>query len=122
VRQLVVPDLPDWEVQYKRWQRERRQRYLKVLPADFTQPDSARASGGQGQAGWEPAPEVTDADRNGDMHSLHRALTNRLFLILKMRGALPSFWGESEEGRREKAGGPLRGRQRRGRWQVLQLF
>eukprot|EP00884_Botryococcus_braunii_P010691 jgi/Botrbrau1/19623/Bobra.0448s0003.1 len=86
---VVVADMPDWEIEYKAWQWERAKRYLKPLPPELSQPDTSRQAGAETEMEWEPAPEVTDADRNNDTRSLNRALTKRLFLLLKGKGGSP---------------------------------
>lgn len=76
--------MPYWEIEYKAWQWERRKRYLKPLPPEFEQVEDDQSGGGEVE--WEPAPEVTEADRQNDIRSLNRALTKRLHLLVKKKG------------------------------------
>jgi hypothetical protein len=81
--------MPDWEIEYKAWQWERAKRYLKPVAPEMLQPDSTRAGASETDMEWQPAPEVTEADRTHDTRSLNRALTKRLYLLLKRQGGLP---------------------------------
>lgn len=87
ISQVIMPEVPDWETDYRLWQLDLQNKYNKVLPDEFVQPKTnyeqdATEDGQQ----WQPAPRTTEADATMDMKSLWRRLDRRLFLLVRTKG------------------------------------
>ena len=86
--QVIMPEPPEWESEYKLWQIDLQNKYNKVLPDEFIQPKTTYEQGDteEGSQQWQPAPRVTEADHAMDTKSLWRRLDKRLFLLVKTKG------------------------------------
>lgn len=88
MRQVVVPDDLQFEVDYHDLKERLFSKYRQPVPEEFA---SVRGGGVEegaegAQAGFTPAPTTTEADEANDRTSLRRALDKRLFLLIKARG------------------------------------
>lgn len=59
-----------------------RQQFRREYPQEFLDASSSREAD-EGEADFEPAPTVTEADRTNDRRSLNRALSRRLYLLIR---------------------------------------
>lgn len=110
---VVMPDFPEWELDYLQWQHEFRLRtgFYKSLPKELTDqkagPEETEEGGlREGGGGWEPSSLTTAADRSGDRRTTNRRLDQRLFLLLRSkqskRWEFP--WVSLQEGESTRAG------------------
>ncbi len=76
---VVLPDPPQWEVEYHEWSESRRDRHRVKLPDQIVEPKGLL----ENLPDFEPAPRETEADRTGDRKTLQRKLSEYLFLVLK---------------------------------------
>ncbi|KAI8113089.1 hypothetical protein M9435_003095 [Picochlorum sp. BPE23] len=85
---VLMPEMPQWEKEYRDWQEEFNSKTFKTLPSKLT--EGAKSEGSEESSStWEPAPRETLADTTGDRKSLRRRLDQRLFLLVKKNGQ----WG-----------------------------
>lgn len=85
---VLMPEMPQWEKEYRDWQEEFNAKTFKTLPSKLT--EGAKSEGSEESSStWEPAPRETLADTAGDRKSLRRRLDQRLFLMVKSNGK----WG-----------------------------
>jgi large subunit ribosomal protein L46 len=62
--------------------------YSKTLPPAITEDKKAREGAGDDAATqWRPASRETEADRSGDRRSLRRRLDQRIFMLVRQKGA-----------------------------------
>lgn len=89
---VIMPEASEWETEYLTWQHKMHSREKKELPEEFTTEKMViEQEGGEGGVGrWQPAPRETEADIAMDTRSLRRKLDQRLFLLVKEKGA--SSW------------------------------
>lgn len=82
---VVMPQLPQWEVEYADWQEKLVSKRLKPVPKEFTddRKTAEDLAGPSAEARWQPAPLETAADRSGDRTTTRRRLDQRIFLLLK---------------------------------------
>lgn len=82
---VVMPQLPQWEVDYAEWQEKLMSKRLKPVPKEFTddRKTAEDLAGPSAEARWQPAPLETAADRSGDRTTTRRRLDQRIFLLLK---------------------------------------
>lgn len=92
--QVVAPGLKKWEMEHMVWQYEWNLPYYKQYPSDMIEERVTEETDSEIAASnrWEPAPLVTAADQSGDVRSLNRKLTDRLFLLVRRKGA-GAGWG-----------------------------
>eukprot|EP00271_Cylindrocystis_brebissonii_P014757 TRINITY_DN36282_c0_g1_i1.p1 TRINITY_DN36282_c0_g1~~TRINITY_DN36282_c0_g1_i1.p1 ORF type:complete len:269 (-),score=48.12 TRINITY_DN36282_c0_g1_i1:182-988(-) len=90
---VVLPNLPDWEQEYKAFSFARQQMYRKEYPQQLLEKSSSfsAAEDEEGALAFEPASKITAADRKNDVRSLSRALDQRLFLIVQGRPLRSDF-------------------------------
>lgn len=87
-----MPEASEWETEYLTWQHKMHSREKKELPEEFTTEKMViEQEGSEGGVGrWQPAPRETEADIAMDTRSLRRKLDQRLFLLVKGKGKLPT--------------------------------
>lgn len=84
-----MPEIPEWEIDYKVWQLELQNKHNKALPDEFIQPKTTfEDDGEESSQQWQPAPRETQADLAMDTKSLWRRLDRRLFLLVKTKGVM----------------------------------
>ena len=88
LRQVVVPDDLQFEVDYHDLKERLFHKYRQPVPEEFASVRGGSTEEGTegGPAGFTPAPTITEADEANDTTSLRRALDKRLFLLIKARG------------------------------------
>lgn len=92
----VMPEPPAWETEYRAWSEARGARFLKELPEELVNPKGEfEETESDAEAAFEPADRVTDADRSGDVRTLHRKLDQFLFLVVQDRAT--GQWGFPRE-------------------------
>ena len=80
----VMPEPPAWETEYREWSEARGARFLKELPEELVNPKGEfEETESDAEAAFQPADRVTDADRSGDVRTLHRKLDEFLFLVVQ---------------------------------------
>ncbi|KAK9803311.1 hypothetical protein WJX72_011878 [[Myrmecia] bisecta] len=86
---VIVPDEPAWENEYLTWREQLQQRYYKEYPPQFLAGKGAQQDEAEQdtRTQFQPAPRITEADHNNDRKSLWRKLDQRLYLLVKERGA-----------------------------------
>lgn len=94
ILQVIMPEAPEWETAYLTWQAELQNKSAKELPEEFTAEKVViEQDGGEGGLHrWQPAPRETEADAANDTQSLRRKLDQRLFLLIKGKGKLPTLF------------------------------
>ncbi|KAL4440471.1 hypothetical protein ABPG75_003472 [Micractinium tetrahymenae] len=102
---VVIPEEPEWELDYRQWQQAVRAKYMKQLPSEFI---NAKESELTDEAGpkYEPAPRITEADKANDRRSLKRRLDQRLFMLVRPKGgswSLPQQENQEGETMRQTA-------------------
>ena len=78
---VVVPPPPAWRAAAVANAASRAAAARRELPKELAPDDGAAGAGGA--RGWAPAPVETEADAAGDRTSLRRALTRRLFMVVR---------------------------------------
>ena len=92
----VMPEPPAWETEYREWSEARGARFLKELPEELVNPKGEfEETESDAEAAFQPADRVTDADRSGDVRTLHRKLDEFLFLVVQDRAT--GRWGFPRE-------------------------
>lgn len=94
---VIIPEDPDWELEYREWQQSVRAKYMKQLPSEFIDAKESELADGAGPR-YEPAPRVTEADRANDRRSLKRRLDQRLFMLVRPKGGT---WSLPQQENRE---------------------
>ncbi|KAA8520687.1 hypothetical protein F0562_015041 [Nyssa sinensis] len=78
---VVIPKIDPVVYAFQEFSFRWRQQYRRVYPDEFLKKSDARGKGDY-QIDYVPAPRVTEADKNNDRRSLHRALDRRLYLLV----------------------------------------
>lgn len=85
---VIMPEPPEWEVEYADWRAQLANHGAKILPKEFIEPrgsDEGSSTSNLESIGgrWEPSPRETNADRAGNHRTTHRRLDQRIFLLLR---------------------------------------
>lgn len=88
---FVVPELPQWEVEYKEWSFKRAERYRKELPEEFVNPKTEGDDIETEHATFQAAPLETEADNSGDVRTIFRKMDQFLFLVVQDKST--GEWG-----------------------------
>ncbi|CAI9102031.1 OLC1v1000219C1 [Oldenlandia corymbosa var. corymbosa] len=78
---VVVPKIDPVVYAFQEFSFRWRQQFRKEYPEAFLKKSEARGQG-EYQMDYQPAPRITEADKNSDTKSLQRALDRRLYLLL----------------------------------------
>ncbi|KAG0628943.1 hypothetical protein M758_1G064800 [Ceratodon purpureus] len=79
---VVLPDMAPAVEAFESFSFDWRQQFRREYPQEFLDASSSREAD-EGEAEFEPAPTVTEADKTNDRRSLQRALTRRLYLLIR---------------------------------------
>jgi len=79
---VVLPQISPPAEAFQSFSFEWRQQYRREYPQEFLDASSSRGDD-EGEAEYEPAPTVTEADETNDRRSLQRALNRRLYLLIR---------------------------------------
>lgn len=79
---VVLPDMAPPVNAFESFSFEWRQQFRREYPQEFLDISSSRVAD-EGEAEFEPAPTVTEADKTNDRRSLQRALSRRLYLLIR---------------------------------------
>lgn len=78
---VVIPKIDPVVFAFQEFSFRWRQQYRKPYPDEFLNKSETRGKGNY-QVEYEPAPRITEADKNNDKRSLKRALDRRLYLLI----------------------------------------
>lgn len=79
----VLPDQATPVQAFESFSFDWRQQFRRVYPQEFLDASSSSREADEGEPEFEPGPTVTEADKTNDRRSLDRALTRRLYLLIR---------------------------------------
>lgn len=78
---VIIPKIDPVVYAFQEFSFRWRQQYRRIYPEELLEKSSSTEKG-EYQIDYEPAPRITEADKQNDKKSLQRALDRRLYLLL----------------------------------------
>ena len=88
---FVIPPPPQWEMEYQTWSHERAMKFRKEMPEELVNPKTDFEDTESEHETFVEAPRETEADKSGDVRTMHRRMDEFLFLVVQERST--GEWG-----------------------------